>query len=221
MNTNLIFESWRRFLAEDKEILAEAAGLGRILQDYYDVGFIVISADRTCEAETGVEKCSEKDTRRQEHKNFINYKKLRKEVRQAGFGFIPAFGGYKEKIKDPDTGDYKKNPDTGEYYEVDTEKPEHSVIIAARPEQDLDHNKLKAFGETLSKRYNQDTFLYKPANADDPNAYYLTKDGQIDMTFNDVTANDLAQQYYTMLRKQKNRRFTMLATESEDSQSEQ
>ena len=60
----------------------------------------------------------------------------------------------------------------------------------------------------MANEYNQDSFLFKPANEDDTGAYYITKTGDIDMSFDDVTPNDIEQIYYTQLRKRRHERFT-------------
>ena len=60
----------------------------------------------------------------------------------------------------------------------------------------------------LCKKYNQDSFLFKPPSNVDRNAYWITRNGDIDMTFNDVVPNDLEQIYFTKLRK-KSGRFSL------------
>ena len=50
--------------------LVTEAGLGRILGKYFDIGFIIISAERSCEAEKG-QKCSEAEELEQQIKPLI------------------------------------------------------------------------------------------------------------------------------------------------------
>ena len=91
---------------------------------------------------------------------------------------------------------------------VDTDKPENAFIVMARPDKGLTYEKLKEFGISMANEYNQDSFLFKPANEDDTGAYYITKTGDVDMSFDDVTPNDIEQIYYTQLRKRRHERFT-------------
>ena len=145
------------------------------------------------------EKCSPEEIKEQEQTNIENHKKLKSQIRDAGFGFVPAFGGYKEKVVDKDTGEINL---------VDTDKPENAFIVMARPDKGLTYEKLKEFGISMANEYNQDSFLFKPANEDDTGAYYITKTGDVDMSFDDVTPNDIEQIYYTQLRKRRHERFT-------------
>ena len=67
----------------------------------------------------------------------------------------------------------------------------------------------------LSAKYNQDSFFFKPPNAESTDAYYLKRDGSIDMTFHDFKFGDLEQEYYTQLAKgpekrQPDKRFSAL-----------
>ena len=52
------------------QVLTEA-GLSRVMGKYFEMGFMVISADRTCEAEKGMP-CSDEEIRSQEQKNKKN-----------------------------------------------------------------------------------------------------------------------------------------------------
>ena len=201
MKMNLLMENWRNYVSSrtinDLQVLNETT-LKRILGEYFKQGFIIVTADRSCEAEKG-EKCSPEEIKEQEQINIENHKKLKSQIRDAGFGFVPAFGGYKEKVVDKDTGEISL---------VDTDKPENAFIVMARPEKGLTYEKLKEFGISMAKEYNQDSFLFKPANEDDKGAYYITKTGDVDMSFDDVTPNDIEQIYYTQLRKRRHERFT-------------
>ena len=183
---------------KDKWQLLNETTLNRILGKYFEDGFIIITSERTCKAETGKD-CDEQEAQEQAHKNNKNMAALKNLIRSSGYGYIPTLGGYKERVID------KK---TGEETVVDTGTPEESLIIAARPEKGLAHQGLRELGVKLAKDFNQDSFLYKPANSDDTKAYYITQDGSVDLEFPDITPNDLAQEYYTQLRKRRQERFS-------------
>lgn len=171
--------------------------LGRILGHYMENGFIVISANRTPEAQ-GAEKS--KEILAAENQNKINEKKLRAAIRAANFGYVPAWGGYKEK--DPNTGNL-----------IDSSKSEPSYIITAKhlakDKIRSDYNTLFNFGVELSNEFNQDSFLWKPPSNIDSNAYWIDKNGNIVNTFTNIDPNNLAQEYFTQLRKGSKRRFTL------------
>lgn len=205
----LDLKSLTKLILEEKEkqdiflkyqVLTEAS-LARVLGKYFDTGFIVISADRTCEAEKG-SPCDAKELHQQALLNKQNEVEIRNDLRAAGFGFIPTLGGYRERVID----------DQGNEKLIDNPTPEKSFVIPAvksASHEIRDYQDLKELGITMSKKYNQDSFLYKPPNNVDKKAYYITKDGNVDMTFNHVSADNMQQIYFTKLRKKAKRRFTM------------
>lgn len=212
LNTEILTEMVLRELntkriLNETQILTEAS-LARVLTKYFDIGFIALSADRSCEAEKGGD-CTPEDKQAQEQRNTQNENEIRKDIRNAGFGFIPTYGGFRELIVDPDTGKeaYMDNPN-----------PEMSFIVpakkAASTEDRKDYEELKNLGVQLAKKYNQDSFLYKPPTNIDKKAYFITKTGDIDMEFENVKPNDLTQIYFTQLRKGKKDRFSL--TEGKD-----
>ncbi len=176
------------------------ADLSRIVTDYMDDGFIIITSDRSCEAEQGLpagEPCPEDLAAAQAQINQENFPKLQKAVRDAGFGYVPVLGGYKEQLP--------TEPGEPKQY-VDTDDPEDSLLIHSRKKP----QELMQLGIDLSKQFNQDSFFYKPPADTDKNAYWIKQDGSIDMTFKDFTYNDISQIYYTQLAKKPHRRFTAL-----------
>jgi hypothetical protein len=196
-------------LAEIKRThqMVTEGGLSRVLGEYFNLGFIIISSDRTCESELNKD-CSEKEKFAQLEKNRRNEKQLKIDIRDAKFGFLPVYGGYKEKREDAD----------GNKTEVDTPFPEHSFIIPMQqvasshpykgPSEDL-----KQLGISLAKKYNQECFLYKPPKSESGNtAYFISQDGEITMKFDGVTVNDLLQSFYTQLRKRGRGRFSFTET---------
>jgi len=206
MHMKQLLESWNKYLIDNNwkyHILNETA-FSRIVTDYGDRGYIILTSDRSCEAELGLargKECSEEDTTIQDKVNRENMEQFLADVRGAGFGYIPTLGGYKEDVVDPETGETTK---------VDTDKPENSVIIVARPEQGRDHNDLKSVGMVLADKYEQDSFFYKPPNDVDEGAYWIKPDGSIDMQFDTFTVNDLKQQFYTQMARGPRHRFTAL-----------
>ncbi len=179
-------------------VVLQEADLGRILTSYMDKGFIIVSAQRSAEAEnaTTPEQMASLDVR-----NKKNEQELKSMIRSAGFGFIPTWGGYKEKV-------LSTNPETGEKTEklVDTPKPEPSFVVPARAlgkdETRTDYEALKTLGIEIASRFNQDSFLWKPPMSVDPGAYYVDKSGNEVMSFGGpVDPNNIAQDYYTQLRK--------------------
>ncbi len=128
------------------------ADLSRIVTDYMDDGFIIITSDRSCEAEQGLpagEPCPEDLAAAQAQINQENFPKLQKAVRDAGFGYVPVLGGYKEQLP--------TEPGEPKQY-VDTDDPEDSLLIHSRKKP----QELMQLGIDLSKQFNQDSFFYKP-----------------------------------------------------------
>lgn len=163
---------------------------------YMKSGFIVITSDRTCQAELGLpygSPCPPEAEAEQEVKNQQNREAMKQEIRAAGFGFTPVIGGYKEKLVDPKTGKESR---------VDTDKPEHGFLVMAQPGRPgLEIEDLKNLAMELSNKYNQDVFFLKPPDSETTDAYYLKRDGSVDMTFTDFKFGDLNQEYYTQLGK--------------------
>jgi len=209
-----LLENWNNYLKINGwgyQILSETS-FSRIITDYGERGYIIITSDRSCEAELGLapgKMCSVEQTIRQKKINRENMKKFLADIRMTGYGYIPTFGGYKEDLIDPATGEPVKDEE-GAIVKVDTESPENSVVIVARPDRGRDHESLKRLGVSLAKKFNQDSFFYKPPNNVDDNAYYIKSDGGIDMTFSDFTVDDLRQQFYTQMKKGPKHRLTAL-----------
>jgi len=196
-------------LEKNWQLLSEAS-IWNIVTKYMDAGFIIVSADRSCEATIGASECSEEQQEQQDHLNRENRNKLRKILKSSGFGYVPTLGGFKEKLIDKETGEVVTDPETGDPVLVDTEHPEHSFIVhsqkGAKPGDN--HEELRELGLSIASQFNQDSILYKPPNAVDPKAYYLTREGEIDMEFADFTVEDLDQIFYTQLAKGTQRRYT-------------
>ena len=184
-----------REILKETQILSET-NLNRVMTKYFDIGFIIITADRTCKAEKDRE-CSEEEDREQEEKNKQNEPRLKRDLVEAGFGYLPAWGGFKERSVDQETG---------EVIFVDNPNPEKSFIVpmqkaGSNTPLEGDGTEIKELGMKLSAKYNQDDFFFKPPNNLDKSAYFIYPSGETEMTFNNFTINDLAQEYYTDLRK--------------------
>lgn len=174
----------------------DEADLYRIITTYMDLGFVILSSQRSCEAETG-RTCSEEEEQLQAQVNKENDENLKNDLKSSGFGYLPVYGGFKEK-----------NPKTGEL--VDSPNPEKSYIIVAKGKSASNNtDALKQFAGQLIKKYNQDSFLFKPSNQIDPNAYWITQTGDIANTFKGpIKADDLTQSYFTQLRRGSKKRFS-------------
>jgi hypothetical protein len=186
-------------IVRECQVLTEAS-LGRVLNKYFDIGFMVITADRTCEAEKGTA-CTEQEIAEQTKINKQNEEALKSDLASAGFGFIPTYGGFRERVVDPDTGEEKL---------IDNPEPELSFIVPAQKRGSKgqaagDSQELKQLGMELSAKYNQDSFLFKSPASEDSSAYWITRTGEEEMSFDDVVANDLEQIYFTKLRKKPGR----------------
>ena len=178
--------------------LVTEASLGRVLGKYFEIGFIIISAERSCNAEQQRE-CSDEEQFEQEKLNKQNERRIKEDIRDEGFGFVPAYGGFRELVVDPESGDqrFQDNPD-----------PEPSYVIPLKPGKSV--TELRQLGMMLSRKYNQDSFLFKPPQHGDNKAYFVDKEGNNEMSFSDVTVADMTQVYFTYLRKSSpSRRFSM------------
>ena len=197
----LLVESvlFREQVLSECQVLTEAS-LGRVLNKYFDLGFMVITADRTCEAEKG-SACTEEEVAQQNKLNKQNERQLKSDLAAAGFGFVPTYGGFRERVIDPDTGEEKL---------IDNPEPEMSFIVPAQRRGSKgqaagDSEALRQLGMELSAKYNQDSFLFKPPASEDSWAHWITRTGKKEMSFDDVVANDLEQIYFTKLRKKPGR----------------
>jgi len=212
-----LLEKWNKYLKDNRwkyHILNETA-FSRIVTDYGEAGYIIITSDRSCEAKKGTGKeCSEEEIAEQDRINGENMKLFLTDMRASGYGYIPTLGGYKENLIDPDTNKPVRDEE-GNIIKVDTDKPENSIIVMARPDKDRDHEDLKDYGMKLANKYDQDNFFYKPPNSVDEGAYWIRPDGSIDMSFEKFTINDLTQEFYTQMARGPRHRFTALDEKKE------
>jgi hypothetical protein len=148
----------------------DESSLNRLLTKHYKDGFIIITSYRNENDDTANKK---------------SFEELKRTVRDNKYSFIPVWGAF---IEDAET------PDAREVKEPALIIPNHKVASTAPYPED----NLKELGIDLCKKYNQDSFLYKPAASTDK-AYYIDKSGKVVTTFTNKTINYLTQIYFTKL----------------------
>lgn len=163
---------WKDF-TNKQQLVKE--GLNRLLGKHTKNGYMIISSYRG-----GDEKTQEENKR--------DFEELKKDVRRGGFSFVPVYGGFIENLGEVDEREVR---------EPALFVPNYKVASISFYDDD---NALKDLGIMLSKKYNQDAFLFIPLG-DDENAYYINKDGEVDMSFSGKTINDLSQMYFIELVK--------------------
>ena len=150
-----------------RPILMERINLNRIIGKHGDNGLIIISGNRTS------------NTREQ---NELNANSLRKDIENAGYSYLPAYGGY-------------ENDETGEYADYE---PSFIVFNYSVKGEPRDFSELKNYGIEWCGKYKQDSFTIKEPNKP---AYWMDSNGnkanksETDMVYK----NDPTQQYFTSL----------------------
>jgi hypothetical protein len=162
-----------QILMEGTQYLVESS-LNRILDTHTRNGYIIITSYWG-----GGEKSDQQ--------NKSDFAQIKQDVRGYGFSYVPVFGGFVEDIGEPTEREVREPALFVPNYKVATNKPYD------------DDSLIRNMGIELSKKYNQDSFLYKPRDGE--KAYYIDKNGNVDMTFNNKTVNDLTQIYFTDLAK--------------------
>jgi hypothetical protein len=159
---------------ELKKINLNETTLKKMLTTHSDAGYTIITAFR--HEYSYVE-------------NVRRNNKLKQDIDKTGYSYIPVWGGFIEK--DEPTGELK------------TVK-ERSFIITNFPRgksiPNEDSEELKSIGKMLCKKYDQDSFLYKPTGTETI-AYYLKSNGSVDQKFTNVTPTEAADIYFTNLSK--------------------
>ena len=195
----IIHDQMLRLEIQNKYQVFSEASFAKVMTQYFKMGFIMISANRSCEIEKG-SPCSKEELIKQVKVNRENDKKIKRDIRNAGFGFIPTYGGYIEKGEDIN----------GKEVEIEVKEP--SFIVANRlwnRHESGDIEELKSLGIQLSKKYNQDSFLFKPPG-DDKKSFFIDKYGQVTDEFSNTTVNNMKEIYFTQLRKSRPElRFTL------------
>ncbi len=148
--------------------------LNRVLGLHFKAGMIIISANRH---------------EYSHEQNKSNFEHLKKDLKNSKFSYFPVYGGYIEKSI------------AGEK-PVEVIEPAFIVPnykIASNIIYDNTGEALKRFGIELSQKYNQESFLFVPPKSD--KYYYITPDGNVDMSFSGVEINNIAREYFTRLNK--------------------
>lgn len=171
--------------------ILDEMSLNRLFTKHFRDGFIIITADKSYISDPRVAK--------------DRYKKLEYDIVNAGYGYVPVWGGYKEI-----------NPLTGSKYDAASFEmgllvPNHKVGNSDQPHET---DQLPELGKRLAQKYDQESFLYKP-QGEEKKAYWIDRNGNVDMEFTDVSVNDLAQEFFTKLKHVRNqqkadRRFTFV-----------
>ena len=165
---------------DNKLLPISEKAMHRILDVHNDNGYIIISAYRG---------------ERSPAENRSKHLELMQDVKNSGFSFMKMYGGFIE------------NKGTDEEQEVQ----EPALFIPNFPIGKTvpfpNTDKIKDMGIALSKKYNQDSFLFKDK---DKAPAYIDKNGGVDMEFNgDFIINKGEEEYFTKLHKNNNGRFTL------------
>ena len=144
-------------------------------------------------------------------------RKLKNDIKDAGFGFIPVVGGYREIIKSDNPNWDKADVVSGKDGECIFQTTEESVLV---PNYDMktkepmsDFEVLRKLAIRLGQKYDQDTVLISPPNG---KAHYVITSnryassvgstiGAIDMQFDKMSLANIADAYFTSLAKTMNR----------------
>ena len=154
----------------DKKKVVKETSLNRLLNKHTDNGYVMISACRHDWSEDPLEN---------REMNNIKTKELKSDISDAGYQYIPVQCGFIE--------------DDG------TEVIEQSFIIVNyknRSNDTGDFNELKELAIALCGKYNQDSVLVVAPGA---KPQYITRTGDVDMEFNDVSIRNNAEKYFTRI----------------------
>lgn len=165
--------------------------LNRVLGLHFNAGLIIISANR------------HENTHEQ---NKGSFERLKTDLKNSKFSYFPVYGGFIEKSIDGEKP-------------VEVIEPAFIVAnykIASSTIYDNTGEALKQLGIELSQKYNQESFLFVPPKSN--KYYYITADGNVDMSFSGVEINNIAREYFTRLNKrsssthagQTEKRFTLV-----------
>ena len=154
---------------DEKKVVKETS-LNRLLNKHTDNGYVMISACRHDWSE---------DPLKNREMNNIKTKELKSDISAAGYQYIPVQGGFIE--------------DDG------TEVVKQSFIIVNyknRSNDTGDFNELKELAISLCGKYNQDSVLVVSPVA---KPQYITRTGDVDMEFNDVSIRNNAEKCFTRI----------------------
>ena len=149
-------------------------GLNRLFNKHTENGYVMVSACR--------HDWSEDDEIENREINNIKTDELKDGIQKSGYQYIPVQGGFIE--------------DDG------TEVVEKSFIIvnfrnkSGKGELAGDFSNLKDLAISLCGKYNQDSVLVVAPGA---KPQYITRTGDVDMEFNDVSIRNNAEKYFTRI----------------------
>jgi hypothetical protein len=165
------------------------ASLGRFMNYHTSKGYLAISASCGALTTFGTEQPSPAQFAQLKRINKTQTAALRAELIAGNWSFTPVFGSYQERVTDSATGEIRvENVDEASFL-VFSDKE--------KGETDAENKRiLIALGRELCRKYNQETFLFKPPG---PNtrAYYLTARGTVAAGFDSLRINDRSQPYST------------------------
>ena len=155
--------------------------LGRVLHGHKDSGYAIVSP---CREKSNLEAELGRTLTDDEYEGIIEDRviEFKQDLMRLGYSYIHAYGGYKEEGSD----------------DVSYEKSFIVYPFSRKGEQE-DYEVFFNDMLDLGKKYNQDSILRKHPKE---NAKYIAcKNGKTMMEFNGITVNDIAQEYFTALRK--------------------
>lgn len=160
------------------------ANLGQLLDRHSKNGYIIVSPCRGAE-DFGLDANDPKDIKKLQAINNRRIKEFINIIKTSPWSYMPVYGGFIEnKGKDDETVVYERS---------------FMIFNYDKKGNPGNLNDLFDFGVEMSKKYNQDSFLYHEPGKQP--AYY-DKQGTLDMTVGDkMKFNDYAETYFTDLHK--------------------
>jgi len=164
----IIKENFHR--GDEERVVLNEVKLSRILKYHLNNGFILISSDRS---------------ERTPEQNKAKFERLKKDVREAGYSYIPVYGGYIENKGEP----------------TQKEVEEKTLLVPNKKGHVGFNNEIYKLGIRLAKKYNQESFFYKPGGK----SYYIKPSGEVDVEFDDYSLNDATREYFTKFHNSKSK----------------
>jgi hypothetical protein len=163
--------------------------LSRMFDAHNKAGYIIISAYRGGELDPS-----------QLALNKSNNQKLKGDIRKSGYSYFPVWGGFVEH-----------DEETNQEREV---KEPSFVVSSYKVGGNIQDNKrLFELGKEWSSKYQQESFLYKPAG-DDTVAYFISPEGTTLAKFESISPTTDADAYFTSLHKSKSQNKPLKTTKS-------
>lgn len=158
------------------EINLNESTVEKLLSDHSEAGYIIITAFK-----------GGSDNPQQLKTNYLNNNKLKQDIKSAGFGYFPVWGGYIEK-----------DEKTGQFKEV---KEQSFVVSSFKYGGELGSiEQLKSLGLQWCRKYEQESYLYKPRGMENQ-AQFINADGTEQPPFKSVSPATSADAYFTSLNR--------------------